>query len=165
MGFKKGEPRLPNAGRKVGDSNLLTRDIREMILGALSAGGGQHWLEQQMGDNPVAFMGLVGKIIPQQIDATIRRELPMMTREDIVALLESVRGRVIEHQPELSADRVSDPSLPGGVANAKARSRQAWQAGETVNNKHKLPPRLPDQGDKSQPIVKKRKRAVDPNLR
>ncbi len=133
MGFKKGEPRLPNAGRKVGDSNLLTRDIREMILGALSAGGGQHWLEQQMGKNPVAFMGLVGKIIPQQIDATIRRELPMMTREDILGLLDRVRGpaRVIEHQEKPA----------------------------------ELPPRLPDPSDQSQPIVKKRKRAVDPNHR
>ncbi len=81
-----------------------------MILGALSAGGGQHWLEQQMGQNPVAFMSLVGKIIPQQIDATIRRELPMMTREDILAMLESLHHRkpTIDITPD-KADTVRTP--------------------------------------------------------
>ena len=33
-------------------------------------------------------MALIGKIIPQQIDATIRRELPEMTREELFALLD-----------------------------------------------------------------------------
>ncbi|MBV8800984.1 MAG: hypothetical protein JO208_14405 [Alphaproteobacteria bacterium] len=35
-----------------------------MILGALSALGGQRWLEEQAGKNPVAFMTLLGKVLP-----------------------------------------------------------------------------------------------------
>jgi hypothetical protein len=51
-------------------------------------------------------MTLVAKIVPAQIDATIRRELPEMTREELLVLLESMRvasagqvvqTRVIEH--------------------------------------------------------------------
>ena len=84
-------------GSRKGIPNVVTRDIRAMILGALSAGGGQRWLEVQMGANPVAFMTLVGKIIPQQIDATIRRELPEMTREQLLELLQAM-PRVIDHE-------------------------------------------------------------------
>lgn len=119
MSNPRGNPNLPGGSRK-GIPNVVTRDIREMILGALSAGGGQHWLEQQMGKNPVAFMGLVGKIIPQQIDATIRRELPEMTREDLLALLESMRaarGRVIEHEADTaSVEQASIPAPKKGKA-------------------------------------------------
>ena len=66
-----------------------------------------------MDKNPVAFMALVGKIIPQQIDATIRRELPQMTREDLLELLESMRSaaelrvskpKVIEHSLNKTSD-------------------------------------------------------------
>jgi hypothetical protein len=38
-----------------------------MILGALSAGGGQAWLEKQMEANPAAFMTLIGKVLPLQV--------------------------------------------------------------------------------------------------
>lgn len=47
--------------------NKVTTDIKAMILGALTSGGGQEWLEQQMKVNPTAFMTLIGKIIPTQI--------------------------------------------------------------------------------------------------
>jgi hypothetical protein len=52
----------------------VTRDVKEMILGALSDVGGQKWLVKQATLNPTAFMGLLGKIIPTQIDAPIKRE-------------------------------------------------------------------------------------------
>jgi len=38
-----------------------------MILGALAANGGQAYLEQQADKNPVAFMSLLGKVLPMQI--------------------------------------------------------------------------------------------------
>jgi hypothetical protein len=55
--------------------NKLTRDIKEMILGALSAGGGQKWLEEQMKANPVAFMTLLGKILPMQLTGSASEEI------------------------------------------------------------------------------------------
>jgi hypothetical protein len=67
MAFKKGEPRPPNAGRKVGSSNKLTKDVKEMILGALSAKGGQRYLEEQASANPIAFLTLLGKVLPLQV--------------------------------------------------------------------------------------------------
>jgi hypothetical protein len=38
-----------------------------MILGALNAKGGQAYLEEQAEANPVAFMALVGKVLPLQL--------------------------------------------------------------------------------------------------
>ena len=52
------------SGRKKGVPNKFTSDIRGMIIGALNENGGQDWLAKQMKDNPVAFMGLIGKVLP-----------------------------------------------------------------------------------------------------
>jgi hypothetical protein len=60
-------PPAAGKGRVKGTPNKFTKDIKEMILGALSAGGGQAWLEAQMQANPVAFMTLVGKVLPLQV--------------------------------------------------------------------------------------------------
>jgi hypothetical protein len=54
-------------GRVAGIPNKITRDVKEMILGALSGVGGQTYLEQQAIANPTAFLTLVGKVLPLQV--------------------------------------------------------------------------------------------------
>ena len=54
-------------GRPKGLKNKLTRDVKEMVIGALAAKGGQKYLEEQAEKNPVAFMSLIAKIIPTQV--------------------------------------------------------------------------------------------------
>jgi hypothetical protein len=39
-----------------------------MINNALHLVGGEDYLVRQAGENPVAFMGLIGKILPKQVD-------------------------------------------------------------------------------------------------
>lgn len=63
---KRGGKRA-GSGRKPGTPNKLTSTVKMMVLGALESKGGQTWLAKQMKDNPVAFMTLLGKIIPTQI--------------------------------------------------------------------------------------------------
>jgi hypothetical protein len=93
--FRKclGTPKPANSGRKRNVSNKITHDIREMIRAALDKAGGVKYLVAQAEQNPAAFLTLVGKIIPTQIDATIKRELPEMTRDELLALLCSARER------------------------------------------------------------------------
>jgi hypothetical protein len=83
---------IARLGRPKGARNKLTRDIREMIRAALDKAGGVAYLVKQAELNPAAFMSLLGKIIPQQIDATIKRKLPEMTRDELLALLGSARA-------------------------------------------------------------------------
>jgi hypothetical protein len=51
-------------GRKKGTPNKINANLREMILGALSAAGGCDYLVAQAHQNPAAFMTLVGKVLP-----------------------------------------------------------------------------------------------------
>ena len=55
------------AGRPKGRLNQETADIREMVVGALCAVGGTKYLARQAEKNPVAFMGLVGRVLPLQL--------------------------------------------------------------------------------------------------
>lgn len=48
-----------------------------MITGALSAVGGQKYLEQQAVENPVAFMTLLGKIVPKDVNLGGQPENPV----------------------------------------------------------------------------------------
>lgn len=55
------------AGRKAGVPNKLNADIKDMIMGALEDAGGRAYLARQAEDNPAAFMGLVGRVIPKDL--------------------------------------------------------------------------------------------------
>lgn len=57
----------PGSGRQKGVPNKINADLKSMILGALSAKGGQTYLEQQATANPTAFLTLVGKVLPMTI--------------------------------------------------------------------------------------------------
>jgi hypothetical protein len=52
--------------RRKGTPNKLTRDLREMILGALADAGGRAYLVAQAKKNPGAFLTLLGKLLPSQ---------------------------------------------------------------------------------------------------
>ncbi len=60
--------RPPNAGRgrPKGARNTVTKNLREMILGALDDAGGQDYLTEQAYNNPSAFMALLGKVLPPE---------------------------------------------------------------------------------------------------
>lgn len=61
----------PGSGRPKGVQNKLTRDVKEMILGALVAKGGQEYLARQADENPTAFMSLLGRVLPLQVNAEL----------------------------------------------------------------------------------------------
>jgi hypothetical protein len=62
-------PLPPNAGkgRPKGSPNKATALVKEMILGALEAAGGQEYLKRQSEENPKAFLTLVGRVLPLQL--------------------------------------------------------------------------------------------------
>ena len=71
MPFKKGQKRPENAGIKKGTQRKETVQLKEMILKALTDAGGAKYLYKQAMANPNAFLQLVAKIIPKDVNATI----------------------------------------------------------------------------------------------
>ena len=57
-------------GRGKGNLNKTTAAIKDMIEGALQDAGGRDYLARQAEENPAAFMGLLGKILPKDIAVT-----------------------------------------------------------------------------------------------
>lgn len=80
--------RQKTGGRKAGTPNKVTGAVRDMILGALDEMGGQQWLVKQANENPVAFMTLLGKVLPTQIQGDSENPLQvisMITRKIVRA--------------------------------------------------------------------------------
>ena len=71
----------PNAGngRPKGALNKATRELKEMILGALDDAGGQDYLARQANENPVAFLSLIGKVLPTTLNTTVKQDTQQMT--------------------------------------------------------------------------------------
>lgn len=67
--FKKGEKR-PNQGKR--GQGKVTRELKDMILGALDAAGGVDYLTQRAMDprTASAFLTLVGKTLPMTVKGT-----------------------------------------------------------------------------------------------
>jgi len=63
--FGKGNP-----GKPKGATNKMTRQLKDMILGALDDAGGQKYLAEQAIANPSAFLTLVGKVLPITLNGT-----------------------------------------------------------------------------------------------
>jgi hypothetical protein len=63
------------AGRPKGSQNKITKDLKNMILGALSDVGGQSYLARQAIENPNAFMALLGKVLPTTLSAEAENQI------------------------------------------------------------------------------------------
>ena len=64
-GKKPGSPKT--GGRIKGTPNKFSSDVKAMVLEALGKAGGVEYLVTQSNANPVAFMALVGKVLPMSI--------------------------------------------------------------------------------------------------
>lgn len=113
----KGRGFTPGSGREKGIPNRITRDLREMIVGALNAVGGQAYLEKQAKKNPKAFLALVGKCLPK--DLNIKTDPPAPRLIDSSKLTPEERQQLREICLSAMA-RAEQPSLePAGLGGAQ----------------------------------------------
>lgn len=79
VGNAETKQRPPNAGkgRPKGVPNKFTGQIKDMVRQALDEAGGVEYLKEQATVSPVAFLGLVGKLLPAEINAKVEGQLSM----------------------------------------------------------------------------------------
>ena len=62
-------------GRRKGSRNRVTRELKDMVLEALSeAGGVQYLVKQAKRRNPAPFMALLGKVLPLTVKAELEHK-------------------------------------------------------------------------------------------
>lgn len=59
-------------GSRKGKPNKLTASVKDAILAAFDGVGGVAYLKAQAIENPTAFMTLLGKVLPTQVQADVR---------------------------------------------------------------------------------------------
>lgn len=69
-GRPKGLPRT--GGRKAGTPNKLTKTIKAAIEEAFDKAGGADYLATMAIEQPAAFMTLLGKVLPTQVEANLQ---------------------------------------------------------------------------------------------
>ena len=63
--------RQKTGGRKKGTPNKTTKAIKDMLQGALDEVGGQEYFVNLATTNPTAFVSLIAKLLPAEINASI----------------------------------------------------------------------------------------------
>jgi hypothetical protein len=76
-------------GRQKGTPNKLSGDVRAMIFAALDEVGGHSYLVEQARANPVAFLSLVGKVLPMQVNTTVKRDIRELSKAELLAIIGS----------------------------------------------------------------------------
>ena len=73
----KRKPPAAGKGRQKGSTNKLTRTIKEAIEAAFDKVGGADYLARMAEEQPQAFMTLLGKVLPTQVNAHIEGQIGM----------------------------------------------------------------------------------------
>ena len=95
MPFQKG--RKKTGGRPKGGLNKVQQGMRDMIEDAFIQAGGVKYLLRQSKENPVAFMTLVGKILPREVKLEAGKSLEQL----LAASYEQVEDAVVVEPKEL----------------------------------------------------------------
>jgi|SRR5215472_227994 len=103
----------PGGGRPKGAVNKETKLIKDMIIGALCAVGGQDYLARQAEQNPATFLMLVGKVLPLQLTGDPEKPIAIdfswaPTQPAATPVVEAVAERVAERIIEVSFDDIGD---------------------------------------------------------
>lgn len=76
---------VKTGGRRAGTPNVVTKELKGMVLGALDRAGGEDYLLRQAEENPTAYMTLLGKCLPKELTGAGGTELmPSKIRIELV---------------------------------------------------------------------------------
>lgn len=78
MALHPNAPGERRGGRKRGVPNRVTGALKDRILAALDAAGGEAYLLRMAQEEPRAFLALVGRLIPQEARVTSETGLELV---------------------------------------------------------------------------------------
>ena len=108
-GSQPGERR---GGRQKGTPNKLSRDLREMVEGALADAGGQQYLTRQAHENPTAFLALLKGLLPKQLSADVTTRADVTERR---ALMDEIVGMLMLPGADATVLRAPIPARAANV--------------------------------------------------
>lgn len=100
MAGKGSAPGERRGGRTKGTPNVLP-DLRAMTLRALVQAGGVDYLVRQASEEPKAFIGLLGRIVPREVHTELTAE---------VRIRQEVRRDLVEKLIQLMTLNAVDPT-------------------------------------------------------
>ena len=80
----------PGAGRPPGSENKITKTLKDAILASFEAVGGEEYLERMAEEEPKAYMGLLGRVLPAEIKATMEHSFNKLTTEQKIEKLVNI---------------------------------------------------------------------------
>jgi hypothetical protein len=86
--FKSGPS---NMGRPKGSPNKITQTIRDAILQSFDIVGGPKYLAKMAIEQPAAYLGLLGKVLPTQVK--------MEVNQPVAITFQVVEAAEVEQQP------------------------------------------------------------------
>jgi hypothetical protein len=105
---------MPRGGRPKGSPNVLGKDVRAMILEALDDVGGPRYLSRQAVENPVAFMGLLGKILPTTVQNSDGSPIALHLLAAKLVSEEMLMQQQQQSPPTINAE----PTVPANLLDA-----------------------------------------------
>lgn len=109
--MQTGKRPQPHGGSRKGRPNKVPAAVKDMILAALDQTEDVEYLKRQAEKNPVAFMALLGKVLPTQIGGDPNGVLVQM---DIEARQRRIAELIAERFGEFAAaeERANGTSTP-----------------------------------------------------
>jgi len=89
------QKKKPRGASRKGKPNKVTAELKDMIRGALDDAGGQEYLALQAMENPSAFMGLIGKILPKDVNLGGQPDNPIkISDEELDRKIKTIISRI-----------------------------------------------------------------------
>ena len=100
---ERGRPKgqAKTGGRVKGTPNKLTASVKTMILGALHELGGTQYLVEQGRANPSAFLSLVGRVLPMQVDGRVEVDVDVNVLAREAQLIDAAFSGLHMRRPKL----------------------------------------------------------------
>ena len=126
MARPKGLPKTGGGSRK-GRPNKLTVSVKTMILGALNELGGTQYLVEQGRENPSAFLSLVGRVLPMQVDGRVEVDVDVNVLAREAQLIDAAFSGLHQRPKLIDAVAIELPESGDGREGSNADPRSTLE--------------------------------------